>query len=236
LKNKLVIKSKFILADIDNNQLVSFVNPASIGAVLDNQNISNEICYFVDGWLLCLVLYLLTGEKIQRVSFDYTSIAKDIFHWAEKNEKNVFFVGGTNDELQTFISKLGAVYPNTSVKCHHGFIKQEYWDDVVAEIKAFDTDLLVVGMGAGLQELFITVANNSGYQGVSFSCGGFIRQVASSENERYYPEWINLLHFRAFYRMYKEPHTIKRYFFYYPKNIITLIYRVILKKLELLVI
>ena len=39
----------------------------------------------------------------------------------------------------------------------------------------------------------------------------------------YYPEVINRLHLRAFYRMYREPHTIKRYLIDYPSNFLHLL-------------
>jgi N-acetylglucosaminyldiphosphoundecaprenol N-acetyl-beta-D-mannosaminyltransferase len=40
---------------------------------------------------------------------------------------------------------------------------------------------------------------------------------------QYYPEVINRLHLRAFYRMYREPHTIKRYLVDYPGNFLQLL-------------
>lgn len=80
---------------------------------------------------------------------------------------------------------------------------------------------MLVGLGAGLQERFVLDALRGGFSGVAFTCGGFIRQEADA-GERYYPDAINRLHLRAFYRMYREPHTIKRYLLDYPSNALRL--------------
>jgi UDP-N-acetyl-D-mannosaminuronic acid transferase (WecB/TagA/CpsF family) len=77
-------------------------------------------------------------------------------------------------------------------------------------------------LGAGLQEQFEQDALRAGFRGVAFTCGGFIRQEALA-TRTYYPALINRLHMRAFYRMYREPHTIKRYLIDYPNNFVHLL-------------
>ena len=51
---------------------------------------------------------------------------------------------------------------------------------------------------------------NAGYQGVGFTCGGFIHQTSKNEID-YYPAWVDKTNLRFVYRMWKEPHTRKRY-------------------------
>lgn len=51
---------------------------------------------------------------------------------------------------------------------------------------------------------------NAGYHGIGFTCGEFIHQLAMNKIN-YYPAWINKYNLRFLYRMYKEPHTRKRY-------------------------
>lgn len=50
----------------------------------------------------------------------------------------------------------------------------------------------------------------AGFKGIGFTCGGFIHQTAKNEID-YYPAWVNRMNVRFIYRMYKEPHTRKRY-------------------------
>lgn len=57
---------------------------------------------------------------------------------------------------------------------------------------------------------FLLKVRNAGFQGIGFTCGGFIHQTANNEIE-YYPLWIDRMNLRFVYRMYKEKHTRKRY-------------------------
>lgn len=50
----------------------------------------------------------------------------------------------------------------------------------------------------------------AGYQGISFTCGGFIHQTSKNEID-YYPAWGDKTNLRFVYRMWKEPHTRKRF-------------------------
>jgi N-acetylglucosaminyldiphosphoundecaprenol N-acetyl-beta-D-mannosaminyltransferase len=49
----------------------------------------------------------------------------------------------------------------------------------------------------------------------------------------YYPAVINRLHLRAFYRMYREPHTIKRYLIDYPGNFLQLLAMILQRKVAI---
>ena len=71
-------------------------------------------------------------------------------------------------------------------------------------------DFLIVGMGVLMQERFLLKVRDSGYQGIGFTCGGFIHQTAKDEID-YYPGWVDRMNLRFLYRMYKEKHTRKRY-------------------------
>ena len=49
-----------------------------------------------------------------------------------------------------------------------------------------------------------------GYQGIGFTCGGFVHQTAMNRMH-YYPDWVDKMNLRFVYRMYKEKHTRTRY-------------------------
>lgn len=57
-------------------------------------------------------------------------------------------------------------------------------------------------MGSPLQEQFALDLKKSGYNGVVFTCGGFLHQTA--RGIKYYPEWVNKYNLRAFYRLFHE--------------------------------
>ena len=65
-------------------------------------------------------------------------------------------------------------------------------------------------MGALMQEKFLLKVKDAGYQGIGFTCGGFIHQTSKNEID-YYPAWVDKTNLCFLYRMWKEPHTRKRY-------------------------
>ena len=98
-----------------------------------------------------------------------------------------------------------------ALKVHDLYMEIEQEMDAEAKhITQVNPDFLIVGMGALMQERFLLKVRNAGFQGIGFTCGGFIHQTANNEIE-YYPLWIDRMNLRFVYRMYKEKHTRKRY-------------------------
>ncbi|MCA4960460.1 WecB/TagA/CpsF family glycosyltransferase [Pseudomonas sp. Y24-6] len=202
------------------NRAFSFINFASIGSFIRQPPAS--VAYFCDGMLMSGFMSRVTGQPVQRVSFDFTSIADPVLRDAEQQHLRVYIVGATQSELEAFIAKLRVRYPQLIIAgAHNGYFNQAQAKNLHADIRTTGANLLLVGLGAGLQESFMIDAMNAGFDGVAFTCGGFIRQEATA-SESYYPAKINRLHLRAFYRMYREPHTIKRYLLDYPRNFLQL--------------
>ncbi|CAI8977260.1 N-acetylglucosaminyldiphosphoundecaprenol N-acetyl-beta-D-mannosaminyltransferase [Pseudomonas sp. IT-347P] len=206
---------------LDANQAYSFINFASIGRVFEQT--PGTVAYFCDGMLMSTFMSRVTGRTIGRVSFDFTSIADLVLGNAEQSGKRVYFVGARQAELDLFIVKIKALYPQLTIAGHHhGYFSAAQAEGIRADICRSGADILIVGLGAGLQEQFELEALRAGFRGVAFTCGGFIRQEALATRQ-YYPALINRLHLRAFYRMYREPHTIKRYLIDYPGNFLRLL-------------
>jgi exopolysaccharide biosynthesis WecB/TagA/CpsF family protein len=207
---------------LDGASSFSFLNFASIG-VLFNATQEDSMAFFCDGMLLSYFLSKVTGQKIVRVSFDFTSIAQQVFQRAESQQKKVYLVGARPAELDRFIDKLKKRFPALLIAgYHHGYFEEQQAKRVCAEIRDAGSDILIVGLGAGHQERFIRQARANGFTGVAFSCGGFIRQEAMTPGY-FYPTWVDRYNLRAFYRMYREPHTIKRYLLDYPRNFMHLL-------------
>jgi len=229
---KLTIQAKFTEDVMKTKLPYSFLNFASLTQFFSSGK-DLDITYFCDGMLMALLVKILTGKNIERVSFDYTSIASEVFCYAEKNSLKVYIVGASQDDLDKFVSKITRNHPRLIITgCTNGYFKNEDMESVIQSKGLLNSDIVLAGLGAGKQELFINLLVNSGFSGVAFTCGGFIRQEANSE-KNYYPSIINKLHLRFFYRMLKEPHTIKRYFIDYPTNLFMLLFLHISKKINL---
>lgn len=206
---------------LEANQAYSFINFASIGSFFEQS--PSTVAYFCDGMLMSTFMSRVTGRTIGRVSFDFTSIADLVLGSAEQQGKRVYFVGARQVELELFVSKIKRLYPRLTIAGYHnGYFDASQAEAIRADICLSKANILIVGLGAGRQEQFEQDALRAGFGGVAFTCGGFIHQEAMA-TRNYYPALINRLHLRAFYRMYREPHTIKRYLIDYPSNFLHLL-------------
>lgn len=136
-----------------------------------------------------------------------------LFEYVDSQKKTICVVGSTQEQMERAVEKFSVKYKNIVWShCRNGFFADEYEMEDYAKIIAREQpDFLICGLGSILQERFLLMCKDAGYQGVGFSCGGFIRQIAEHDQEKYYPDWINRMNLRFLYRMYKEPHTRKRY-------------------------
>ncbi|GGD76821.1 WecB/TagA/CpsF family glycosyltransferase [Lacimicrobium alkaliphilum] len=231
-KRNLKIQRDFTLSMLEKPGTYSFMNFASLTSFFVNPNF-DRIRYFCDGFLMAALIKMITGKDIKRVSFDFTSIASDFFSYSESNGKKIAIIGAKETEVQAFVKKMQDKYKGIEkIKFISGYASPKEVDFFVTEIVAENIDYTVVGLGAGKQEEFILRLQCEGFSGTAFSCGGFIRQESLS-SDNYYPKFIDDLNLRAFYRMYKEPYTIKRYVFDYPKNLLVLLSKLVTNKLTL---
>ncbi|WP_417842809.1 WecB/TagA/CpsF family glycosyltransferase [Thalassospira sp.] len=172
---------------------------------------------YLDGFLLPLLLRPIIG-RINRISFDYTSIAGSVFKECESSGKTVFICGSTNENVSHFCKKIKSEFPLLNIigKENGYFINSEKRKETIKKIKEKKPDVLIVGMGSPLQELFIRDVNPKGWSGTAFTCGGFIHQHASVSSKNYYPYIFNKLNLRWLFRCMKEPKLLIRYFIDYP--------------------
>ena len=87
--------------------MVTFLNPYSYLIARSNPQYLDCIDYIaIDGNLLAKLLTFVM-RKIERLSFDFTSMANQVFSSLEKNGGNIYFVGSTSDNIEAFVQKIG---------------------------------------------------------------------------------------------------------------------------------
>ncbi len=193
--------------------IYTFLNPVSYITALDNTKLFGKFDgIFVDGSILAVAIQLLYYKKITRRSFDMTSIASYFFSYAEKNAKTIYIVASKQEEVERAVEILKKRWRKLRfVGLRNGYFNsKEEKNKEVKHIIETNPDFLIVGMGTLLQEQFLQEVKNAGFKGIGFTCGGFIHQTAKNEIT-YYPQWVNKMNIRFVYRIYKEPHTRKRY-------------------------
>lgn len=193
--------------------IYSFLNPVSYLDAMENKKLFTQMDgLFADGSLLVAAIRLCYGEKVGRYSFDMTSLAPKLLEYASKEGKSVYIVASAQDQVGKAVEIFKDRYKVLQIiGFRNGYFYSEAEKDEEAKhIAELNPDFLIVGMGVVIQEDFLLRVKKAGYRGIGFSCGGFIHQTARNEID-YYPAWIDRMNLRFLYRMYKEPHTRKRY-------------------------
>lgn len=193
--------------------IYTFLNPVSYLDALKHKELFTSFDgIFADGGLLVKAIKIAYGSTVKRRSFDMTSLAPIVFSYAAKTGKSVAIVATKQEMLEKAVANLEKSFQGLTI-CYYrnGYFNGEHeMDDEAKEIVSLHPDILIVGMGIIKQEQFLLKARDAGYQGIGFTCGGFIHQTAQDKAE-YYPDWVDKHGLRFVYRMYKEPHTRKRY-------------------------
>lgn len=215
LVDKIVATEKRTLDEIfsDKGKIYTFLNPVSYLTALDHRELFEQFDgIFGDGSILVAAIRLIYGKMVTRRSFDMTSLAPELLKYAETNGKSVYVVASRQDQVEKAILIFQERYPRLIVAGYrNGYFSSETEQEVEARhVVNVSPDFLIIGMGALMQEQFLLMVKNMGFNGIGFTCGGFIHQTANDEID-YYPAWINRMNLRFLYRMIKEKHTRKRY-------------------------
>ena len=193
--------------------IYTFLNPVSYLDALKHKELFTSFDgIFADGGLLAKAIKMTYGASVKRRSFDMTSLASIVFSYAAKTGKSVAIVATKQEMVEKAVTNLEKSFQGLNI-CYYrnGYFKSEHeMDEEAKKIVTQHPDFLIVGMGIIKQEQFLLKVRNAGYQGIGFTCGGFIHQTAQDKAE-YYPDWVDKHGLRFVYRMYKEPHTRKRY-------------------------
>ncbi|AIA76772.1 hypothetical protein FF32_18555 [Halomonas campaniensis] len=201
----------------------SFINPFSLGIVA--QSLSEQECrqirFYADGIAVVLYVRLFKGKKIERTSFDDTSIAPVVLGHAQALQRRVALVGGTEENILQAAELLVQKYPGLEISyVRSGFFSCEE-ERQQSLVNAARADIVIVGMGAGKQERLLLDLRAAGWQGTGFTCGGYLDQFVQAKGQDYYPAWVDRLNLRWLYRMIKEPsRLLKRYLKDYPRFLI----------------
>lgn len=215
LVSKIISTESFSVNQIFENKgkAYTYLNPVSYLTALDNKELFSQLDgIFADGGLLVKAIKMVYGKQVTRRSFDMTSMAPELFAYVAKHGKTIYIVASKQEQVEKAVEIFRERYPKVKFAGYrNGYFTSESEMDVEAKyIAKLNPDFLIVGMGALMQEKFLLKVKNAGYQGVGFTCGGFIHQTSKNEID-YYPAWVDRTNLRFVYRMWKEPHTRKRY-------------------------
>ena len=197
----------------NRGKVYTYLNPVSYLTALDNKVLFSQMDgIFADGGLLVKAIKLVYGKEVTRRSFDMTSMAPELFAYAAEHGKNIYIVASKQEQVEKAVEIFRERYPKVKFTGYRNgyFASEEEMNQEARHVTELNPDFLIVGMGALMQEKFLLKVKRAGYQGIGFTCGGFIHQTSKNEID-YYPAWVDKTNLRFVYRMWKEPHTRKRY-------------------------
>lgn len=200
--------------------IVSFVSPPVMKALKEHPDYLKRVDVILsDGIVITKALKVLRGAHVDRISFDSTSIAPVIFQSAANNRLGIILIGGREGVADRAARRLRLHFPDIQIlAAMSGYMA---WEAAVRRIVSLDPDVVICGMGAPMQELFLAELVGAGWNGFGFTCGGYLDQL--NEAYHYYPGWMDRRNLRWLYRLLREPRRMgRRYFLDYPPFFIAL--------------
>lgn len=133
-------------------------------------------------------------------------LTEKILEEGNKNGWRVFLLGSRPGIAEIAISKLYKKYPGITFSCYHGYFSKEDEPEVIRRIRAFAPKILLVGLGAPLQEYWNM--ENKELAIVSMGVGGTIDVLAGKISRA--PRWVRAIGMEWLYRLVREPYRISR--------------------------
>ena len=166
--------------------------------------------------------------KSVRLSFDMSAMAEPVFRNMMEHGESLFVLGAKPGEVENFVGTIKNNFKGIKIAgFHHGYIK-DCMNVIIEEIMASGAKVVIIGMGAPMQDMVAVMLKRAGFTGTAYTCGGFIHQTQNKIN--YYPLWINKLGLRWFYRLFTQRDMFKRLIETYPKFVVT--YSLFLMKMK----
>ena len=195
----------------DQPLIVASVNPLGCAISRKHPQYTKDLAQF--DWVICDGIGMVIAARrihrlpINRLTFDRTSLATPVLNWAARKGVEAVLVGAKPGIAQRAGELMVELTPGLKLaRTFSGYngdpaLAREY-------LLNHPGKLVVCGMGSPRQEAFLLDLKQSGWKGIGFTCGGFLDQIV--ENVDYFPLWVNRMHVRFLYRIFKEPRRLWR--------------------------
>lgn len=174
---------------------------------LFNNFTSNEAFIIPDGVGIQIAAKYLKSpvkEKIAGIEF-----MKAIIKKATRENKSIYLIGTTDENLNACIANLLVDYPNINIAGYkNGFFDLDSPSRILEDIKSKEPYAIFVAMGCPRQERFIAKYMDELPCSIFMGVGGSFDVIAEKVNRA--PEWMIKLGLEWLYRVLKEPYRIKR--------------------------
>ncbi len=161
----------------------------------------------IDGMSLVLLGRLLGLPLKREHRTGYMDFLPHLAEEAAKREWRIFYLGSKPGVAEKAARMLRKRYSGLQIVTHHGHFNTEQArpenQAVLAKIKAYAPDVLMVGMGMPRQEVWVLENQKELAAHAVFCCGALMDYVAGEIPTP--PRWIGSLGFEWLYRLLSEP-------------------------------
>ena len=93
-------------------KVYTYLNPVSYLTALDNKELFGKMDgIFADGGLLVKAIKLVYGKQVTRRRFDMTSMAPELFSYAEEHGKTIYIVASKQEQVEKAMEIFRERYP-----------------------------------------------------------------------------------------------------------------------------
>ncbi len=168
----------------------------------------------IDSTIVCWALQFLgydIDQKWRATMLDWIPL---LLTEANKNNSNVFLLGTKADLITSSENILASQFPNISFASHHGYISDESststLQQCLKQIEKHNTDILLVGMGMPMQEIFLTQNKPNLRAPILISVGGYFDYICGATYTP--PRWSGKFGLEWLFRLLANPKRLwKRY-------------------------
>jgi N-acetylglucosaminyldiphosphoundecaprenol N-acetyl-beta-D-mannosaminyltransferase len=147
---------------------------------------------------------------------------------AASNGWRVFYFGGKQEVLTHGLTKLRAMYPTLEIDGHHGYVTADQTQTLIEEIRAFRADILFVGLGTPIQEIWVAEHKSSIDVPVITTCGATMEYTAGYVYRP--PAWAGKLGLQGVARLMSNPKRLWKRYLVEPLLLAPYLGRAILKR------
>jgi len=161
----------------------------------------------VDG-MPVIWLYKLFGVKLGREHrITYVDFIMPMMQQAHDNGWKVFHIGQKSEVQQQALNIIRERVPGIQLAGHDGYFEKEPQCEqslsVIKEINDFDTQLLLVGFGAPVQEAWLEAHRDQINAPAVFTCGACMEYVAGAVKTP--PRWMGQMGLEWSFRLFENP-------------------------------
>ncbi len=167
----------------------------------------NDKTVIVDG-MGALFLYKLAGVALHRdYRLTYVDFIMPMMEMARDNGWRVFHIGQRDDVQQKALATIRQKVPGIEIDGHHGYF--DFTDnsadtqEVIKQVNAFSTDMLLVGLGSPVQELWVDAHRDQLDPSVVMVCGSCMEYIAGTQKTA--PRWMGRAGIEMLFRLYTDP-------------------------------